>query len=99
MPSAPTKIAPRFAVAKLTSKGQITVPVEVRRALGVKSGDKLRFEAQNGGFRLVRDASENPFEKWRGIGNGPMGSGPDAVREWMHEIRGYDEYDDLLAGH
>lgn len=32
--------------AKITSKGQITIPVEVREALGVKRGDILAFEAQ-----------------------------------------------------
>ena len=29
--------------ATVTSKGQITVPSEVRRALGLSAGDKLRF--------------------------------------------------------
>jgi AbrB family looped-hinge helix DNA binding protein len=31
-------------VARITSKGQITVPHEIRRALGVLPGDKLLFE-------------------------------------------------------
>lgn len=30
--------------AKITSKGQITLPREVRHALDVKAGDKLVFE-------------------------------------------------------
>jgi antitoxin PrlF len=86
--------------AKVTSKGQITVPVEIRRSLGVKPGDNLRFEPQEGGYRLVRDADESVFEKWRGIGNFPeMGEGREALRAYMRELRGYDEYDDLLAGH
>jgi AbrB family looped-hinge helix DNA binding protein len=84
--------------AKVTSKGQITVPVEIRRTLGIKAGDTIRFERQEGGIRVVRDADENPFEKWRGIGNLGIGSGRDAVMAYMREIRGYDEYDDLLAG-
>jgi len=29
--------------AKITSKGQITIPQEVRRALGVREGDRLFF--------------------------------------------------------
>jgi AbrB family looped-hinge helix DNA binding protein len=32
------------ARARVTSKGQVTVPVEVRRALGVEEGDTLVFE-------------------------------------------------------
>jgi AbrB family looped-hinge helix DNA binding protein len=31
--------------AKITSKGQITVPRDVRRALGVQAGDHLVFES------------------------------------------------------
>lgn len=30
-------------LAKLTSKGQITIPIEIRRKLGVKTGDKVLF--------------------------------------------------------
>ena len=36
--------------AKITSKGQITVPREVRHALGVKPGDKIVFEKSENDF-------------------------------------------------
>ena len=32
-----------MATATLTSKGQITIPVEVREALGVDAGDRVEF--------------------------------------------------------
>ena len=32
-----------MATATLTSKGQITIPVEVRKALGVDTGDRVAF--------------------------------------------------------
>ena len=35
-----------MATAKVTSKGQVTIPVEVRRQLGVEPGDTLVFETQ-----------------------------------------------------
>ena len=35
-------------LAKVTSKGQITIPVAIRRALGVKDGDKVMFIQQEG---------------------------------------------------
>jgi antitoxin PrlF len=81
--------------ATVTSKGQVTIPVEVRRRLGVKVGDKLRFESLNGGFRVVRDADENVFEKWRGIGSGfPIkGDGREAIVAFFRELRGHDELD------
>jgi antitoxin PrlF len=43
-----------MAAATLTSKGQITVPVEVRQALGLDAGDRVEFvEVQPGRFELV----------------------------------------------
>jgi AbrB family looped-hinge helix DNA binding protein len=87
----------QFFRAKVTSKGQITVPVEVRKSLGVKPGDRLRFEQQKSGFGVVRDTEENPFEKWRGIGIPGVGPGREGVMAYMRELRGYDEYDDSLA--
>ena len=30
-------------IASLTSKGQVTIPVEVRRLLGIKPGEKIAF--------------------------------------------------------
>ena len=43
-----------MTTATLTSKGQITVPAEVRRALQVESGDKIEFiQIQPGRFELM----------------------------------------------
>jgi AbrB family looped-hinge helix DNA binding protein len=36
------------SVAKLTSKGQVTVPKGVRKALGVRQGDGLEFALERG---------------------------------------------------
>ena len=39
--------------AKVTSKGQITIPVEIRNALGLKPGTRVDFFAtETGGFML-----------------------------------------------
>jgi AbrB family looped-hinge helix DNA binding protein len=74
--------------AKLTSKGQITVPREVRRALGVKPGDKIVFE-QNGKNISVRPVrSKSVFAKYRGIGNPGMPSGREHVVRKVRELRG-----------
>lgn len=43
--------------AQITSKGQVTVPLEIRRLLRLKQGDKVVFEAKEESvtFRRVRD--------------------------------------------
>jgi antitoxin PrlF len=35
-------------LAKITLRGQITIPVEIRKKLGVKDGDKVIFLEENG---------------------------------------------------
>ena len=35
-------------LAKITMRGQITIPAEIRRKLGVKDGDKVIFLEENG---------------------------------------------------
>lgn len=40
-------------LAKITSKGQITIPVSVRRKLGVKDGDKVMFLDEGQGVVMV----------------------------------------------
>lgn len=45
--------------ARVTSKGQVTVPVAVRRALGLAVGDKLVFEVDTAHRRArVRRAAD-----------------------------------------
>jgi antitoxin PrlF len=39
--------------ATVTSKGQVTVPVEIRERLGVKAGDRLRFHLSDTGRLTV----------------------------------------------
>jgi AbrB family looped-hinge helix DNA binding protein len=52
--------------AKITSKGQITVPREVRQILGVRAGDKLVFEDDEGGFVCARYAAKVRFRSIAG---------------------------------
>jgi antitoxin PrlF len=43
-----------MAAATLTSKGQITLPAEVRRALGLDARDRVEFvEVEPGRFEIV----------------------------------------------
>lgn len=41
----------------VTRKGQITIPAEFRRALGLKEGDKVAFTMEEGVVKLSRTGS------------------------------------------
>ena len=44
-----------LAIAKLTSKGQITIPKEVRTEMGLRLGDLVQFEWDgSGSYRMTR---------------------------------------------
>jgi antitoxin PrlF len=43
-----------MTTATLTSKGQITIPAEIREALGVGTGDRVEFvEVASGRYELI----------------------------------------------
>jgi antitoxin PrlF len=77
--------------AKVTSKGQITVPRDIRRRLGVRAGDKLEFEDDGNGVRVTAVRKESVFEKFRGIGTPGIGKGRKAIQKWLRELRGHEE--------
>lgn len=74
--------------ARITSKGQITVPREVRRVLGVRAGDRLLFETDGKGVRVRPVRNKSAFSKYRGIGNPGIRSGKKNIRRWLREMRG-----------
>ena len=74
--------------ARITSKGQITVPKEVRRVLGVRAGDRLLFESDEQGIRIRPVRTKSAFSKYRGIGNPGIGAGRKAIGRWLRELRG-----------
>lgn len=50
-----------FAVSRLTAQGQISVPAEVRRKLGVGPGSVLEWD-EEGGQIVVRRGGQYSFE-------------------------------------
>ena len=75
--------------ARITSKGQITVPREVRRAMGVRPGDSLVFEQKGSEFRVRPVRTVSPFEKFRGIGNPGIPSGRKGIVRYFRKLRGH----------
>lgn len=75
--------------AKITSKGQITLPSELRKALGVKPGDRVNFRKTNkGNYELV--ANTKTMEDIKGIipYDGPPLSTDDIVELVKRSRRG-----------
>ncbi len=73
--------------ARITSKGQITVPHEIRKLLGVKPEDGLVFDSDGTRTQVRPVRSSSPFAKYRGIGNGRAGSGRRAISRAIRELR------------
>lgn len=42
-----------MAAVSVTSKGQVTIPKRVRKALGITPGTKVEFDVEGGGARLT----------------------------------------------
>lgn len=53
-------------VAKVTSKGQVTIPKKVREKLGVHPGEDVGFEEKNGLIYIQKTVKKSPFDKWVG---------------------------------
>jgi antitoxin PrlF len=73
--------------ATITSKGQITVPRDIRRLLGVRPGDRLVFETtgEDVTVRPVRPAVS--FEEYRGVAP-QLPVGRRNLMRYMRELRG-----------
>jgi len=85
--------------ATITSKGQITVPREIRRRLGVRSGDKLLFESDSQGVRVRAIRNRSSFSKYRGFGNPEIPCGRKNIRvAARHEGRMTTAIDTNAAG-
>ena len=42
--------------ARVMSKGQVTIPKNIRMALGVSTGDRVTFIVENGSVRIINSA-------------------------------------------
>lgn len=56
-------------LARISSKGQITIPIEVRKKLNLKEGDKILFIEEDGKF-LITNASYVAFKEMQQVMEG-----------------------------
>ncbi len=71
--------------AKLTSKGQITIPKAIRRRLGLEAGQVLEFDETTPYLMAVPVFDEEAMRGLVGCAGGRLGKTAD---EWLDETRG-----------
>ena len=77
-------------LAKITSKGQITLPVAIRRKLKLNDGDKVAFVEKEGEYVLVNPtmiAFENARRAFEGEAERLGLKSVDDVVALVHEVR------------
>jgi antitoxin PrlF len=74
----------------ISSKGQVTVPQEIRTRAGLSAGDRVEFVMDNGRilFRPLRGET-NPFERYKGALKSFRSR--KEINEWVRELRDEDE--------
>jgi antitoxin PrlF len=77
----------------LSSKGQLTVPQEIRKRLGLETGDRVEFVVEPDRTVIKPARSEaNPFEKYIGI-LGPFPGGDEGIKAWIDDMRSDEDYE------
>lgn len=74
-----------MAVATVTSKGQVTIPKDVRDRLGIGPGDQLEFFESEQGYVVQKRVVASPFDRYVGYLRDLKGRDPD---ELVEEMRG-----------
>jgi AbrB family looped-hinge helix DNA binding protein len=52
--------------AKMTSKGQVTIPIEIRRRMGLNPGDLLEIRESREGYVFHKHVEGSPFDSYVG---------------------------------
>jgi antitoxin PrlF len=74
-------------LAKVTSKGQITLPKKIRERLGVHPGEEVGFEEKDELLIISKVVTKSPFDKWVGKLKHLKGQQSDDL---VREARGHD---------
>ena len=48
----------KMDLAKITSKGQVTIPIDIRKKLGLKNGDKVLFVEEAGRIYMINSSMD-----------------------------------------
>ena len=78
---------------RVTEKGQVTIPKDIRDRLGIVPGSEVEFIASDDGVRLIMagwSAADRVrrFEEWARKIEGTLDLGGVSTDEYMEELRG-----------
>jgi AbrB family looped-hinge helix DNA binding protein len=73
---------------RVTTKGQVTIPKEIRDEMGIEPGDEVSFEKTEEGYTVRKEEpttaqGTDPFKKYRGSAEGEY-----TMPERMRRLRG-----------
>ncbi len=78
-------------LAKISANGQITVPAEIRRQLGLRAGDKILFYQDRDGEIVISNASAMAIPKaqaaFAGVAEELGVSDDDDIQALVDEVR------------
>jgi len=69
--------------ATFTSKGQLVVPVELRRKHGIEAGTRVKFLEDQFGRLVLQPITEDYVDRVQGC----LADGPDLLAKWEVEHR------------
>ena len=84
---------------RVTEKGQVTIPKDIRDRLGIVPGSEVEFIASDDGVRLIMAGGSaadrvRRFEEWARKIEGTLDLGGMSTDEYMEELRGpRDDFD------
>ena len=78
-------------LAKISANGQITVPVEIRRLLEIREGDKILFSRNENGDIVIGNASKtallNAQKAFTDVGEELNNPTEEDIQSWVDEER------------
>ena len=76
-----------MATSTVTSKGQVTIPKEIREILGVKEGDGPTFRLDEQGQVVIQPAGDRPLGRLPGLLHHLAGSRPVSLEEMKTAVQ------------
>lgn len=74
---------------KVTRRGQVTIPQEIRRATGIEEDTEVEFHLEKGRVIITKKVGDNPFGKWVGSADTPGSRKSGRSDELVRAMRGH----------